>query len=258
MSALSEQIRFVAQDTLPQLKETEMMARHAYSLIGPEYYDDRHVTCRNFDQTIDAYLRNHPLELKAGCRYLEVGCGRSRLARFGRADVQTLVLDVAQAMLAHTFRQGRKTSFPLLGSAFALPFRNSAFTGSVAFLADPYLCGAYFAELHRTLEPRGRILQVVPAYEWGVPLRAHRQSPIHLAHFFRGDREAFCPSFLLPKSDLVHFIAGAGFYDIRFTDLCLPRTVQYHRISSDIVEPAKSVGVSAYDLPILTVVEALR
>jgi hypothetical protein len=101
------------------------------------------------------------------------------------------------------------------------------------------------------------MIQIVPAYEWGAPLRAHRRSPAHFSHFFRGAHEAFAPSFLLPKEELAQLIADAGFSDTRLTDLFLPSRVPAELISPDITAPARLQGLSAHELPLLTVIEAM-
>ena len=236
------------------VRETESLARHAYSLIGAEYYDAAHITCRNFDETVDTYLQRCPPVLSSGSRYLEVGCGRSRLARYSGPKVQIVVMDISEAMLAHS-EFGVGSASALLGSAFKLPFRRGTFANVFAFLADPYLHAQYATELRRTVAPGGRIVQIVPAYEWGAPLRESRQSPAHFSHFFRGTHEAFGPSFLLPKEGLFELFANAGFDEIRLTDLFLPSAVPAHCISPDIKKPADLRNCSPYELPLLTVIE---
>lgn len=240
------------------IDEVESLARHAYSLIGAEYYDVSHITCRNFEQTVDSYLATHTISLQSHSRYLEVGCGRSRLSRYSRPDAHVFLLDLSEMMLAHALQKGIRYSSALLGSAFALPFRDASFEAVFAFLADPYVDPVYFTELSRTVRTGGYILQIVPSYEWGSPLREHRQAPAHFSHFFRGTREAFGPSFLVPKSKLAKLAAEAGFIDFHLTDLYLPPTVAPDRISPDIKVPADIQGCSPYELPLLTVIEALR
>ena len=238
------------------LKETETMARYAYSLIAEEYYKAAHVTCRNFDETVDVFLKEHPPNLQCGERYLEIGCGRSRLSRYSRNGVQVLLLDISEDMLLHSKRQGKDRASLLVGSAFGLPLRDGTLTGAFAFLADPFLHPVYFQELRRTLKTGGQILQIVPSHEWGSTLRAHRHSPAHFSHFFRGAREAFGPSFLLPNSALQGLAHLAGFADIRLSTLRLPTKVSNNDISPDITLPAEVLGVSPYELSLLTVIQA--
>lgn len=255
MSTAVQDFRNPISDASIDVLETESLARHAYSLIGAEYYEAAHITCRNFDATVDAYLERSLPTFKSGARYLEVGCGRSRLMRYLRPDAQFLLMDISEVMIAHSLGAGQSAS-PILGSAFRLPFRESVFATVFAFLADPYMHHSYLAELRRTIAPGGSILQVVPAYEWGAPLRAHRRSPAHFSHFFRGSHEAFGPSFLLPKEELLELVADAGFDNVRLTDLRLPLGVPVDHISPDISTPATLQGLSPYELPLLTVIEA--
>ena len=258
MSTAIQDLQIPGSDVLIDVRDTENLARHAYSLIGAEYYDAAHITCRNFDATLDAYLERCEPRLRTGCRYLEVGCGRSRLVRYSRSGLHLILVDICETMLAHSLRFGARCASPLLGSAFRLPFREAAFDAAFAFLADPYMHAAYVTELYRVVAPGGRIVQIVPAYEWGAPLRAERRSPAHFSHFFRGAREAFGPSFLLQKSDLVELVGSAGFRDIHLADLFLPSIVPVESISPDISAPADLRGCSPYALPLLTVVEAVR
>ena len=238
--------------------EAETLAKEAYSLIGDEYYDAFHITSRNFDETISAFLADHPLDVRAGCRYLEVGCGRSRLNRIRRAGSQLVLLDLCALMLQHSIAQGiDSSSAPLLGSAFALPFRGSTFRTAFSFLGDPFFHPAYLVELRRVLMPGGSIFHIVPSYDWGATLRASRGTPVHLSHFFRGSREAFGPSFLLPKSEISRLLKSAGFGHIRVSDAFVPESVPLEGISPDITIPADLRGVEAHELPILNVIEAI-
>ncbi|HTQ96982.1 MAG TPA: methyltransferase domain-containing protein [Candidatus Acidoferrum sp.] len=250
-------LRAVVSDVEVNVRDTENLAQHAYSLIGAEYYDAAHITCRNFDVTVDSYLEQYRPALRTGSRYLEVGCGRSRLLPYSRPDVKVVLMDISKAMLAHSPLPSRCVS-ALLGSAFRLPFSEGIFSTAFAFLADPFMQAPYTAELWRTVAAGGNIVQIVPAYEWGAPLRASRQSPAHFSHFFRGTREAFGPSFLHPKADLIRLVADAGFDEIRLTDLFLPSAVPIESVSPDIRMPAELLGCSPYELPLLTVVEAAR
>ena len=235
--------------------EAEALAREAYSLIGPEYYQPIHITCRNFDETIEAFLAEHPLGLRPGCRYLEVGCGRSRVLPFRRPDLQLVLLDLCDLMLEHSLQADVRCASALLASAFRLPFRDQVFETVFAFLADPFLHPTYLAEAKRTLRSGGTALHIVPAYEWGAALRSSRRAPMHFSHFFRGAREAFGPSFLMPKADLIELLGRVGFGCVSVTDLFLPRTVT--RISPDISVPADLQHISPYELPLLTVIEAV-
>jgi len=248
---------FSVTGTPTDVLDIERLSCHAYSLIGREYYDSTHITCRNFDAVVNVYLNDHPIILEQGRRYIEVGCGRSRLSRYSDRGAQIVLVDISAQMLSHSFDDPSFSAFGVLGSAFRLPFRANAFESAFAFLADPYLHPNYITELNRIVRPGGRVVQVVPAHEWGSTLRAFRQSPAHFSHFFRGDREAFGPSFLLPKQELINLLAVGGFRNIEVTDLFLPDSVDVESVSPDITTPAAIRGVSPYDLPILSVVEAV-
>lgn len=236
--------------------DAETLAKRAYGLIGDEYYDASHITTRNFDAAISAFLSAHPPAVQTGCRYLEVGCGRSRLNRLGKS-VQLVLMDLCRPMLQHSLVSGlNSTSTPLLGSAFALPFRGGAFRSAFSFLADPFFHPTYLSELRRVLIPGGHILQIVPSYDWGATLRSSRGLPIYLSHFFRGSREAFGPSFLIRKAEIDHLLRSAGFTQVHVTDTFVPKSVPIDKISPDILIPAKLRGVEAHELPILNVIEA--
>jgi SAM-dependent methyltransferase len=237
--------------------EAEARARAAYSLIGDEYYDAFHLTSRNFEESISGFLAEHPLDIRRGSRYLEVGCGRSRLNRVRHDGSQFVLLDLCERMLQHSLADGvGPGSTPLLGSAFALPFRNETFRTVFAFLGDPFFHPDYLDEVRRVLIPGGSILQIVPSHDWGATLRASRGAPIHLSHFFRGSREAFGPSFLLPKSEISRALNSAGFNAIRIGDLFLPQSIQPEFVSPDILVPAALRSVGAHGLPILNVIQA--
>lgn len=141
------------------------------------------------------------LDLRAGDRLLEVGCGGGLLLRDALAMGATAAgVDHSQEMveLAH---QRAPAAHVVNGSATALPFTDGAFTAlamSVVFffLPDPE---AALTEARRVLEPSGR----VAIYTTSASLRGTPAAPEPLAshsHFYTAD-------------ELLLLATAAGFQD---------------------------------------------
>ena len=83
------------------------MPKSGYDEIATEYYDTRHVTSRNFDNTTRVALAENPIAVPDGL-VLEIGSGRGRAIEFLHVDASCIVqLDNSEAMFA---LEGREAS----------------------------------------------------------------------------------------------------------------------------------------------------
>jgi hypothetical protein len=240
-------------------EEIERTARRAYSELAPEYYDERHVTSRNFDFLIKKLLVQEPWMGGGGPSdvWLEVGCGESKLIRALPPNERLVLLDSSSAMLKHSLQGSWKQFSAVTGSAFAIPFRSGIFSGVFASLGDPFTHPAYFAEARRVIGLGGRLLHIVPAVEWGAPLRQFQRAPVDCSHFFRGDHDSFAPSLLRSKAELRQLAANAGFKHISIDDLFLPSSLPLSDVSPDIHLSARVQSKSVYEIPILAVLRGM-
>jgi SAM-dependent methyltransferase len=236
-------------------RKLERDARAAYTDLSNEYYDARHVTTRNFDLLVRQYLQDSFRIANVLGRWLDVGCGATKLADVVPAH-RLFLLDNCLPMLRYSLRMaGSARALAAAGSAFAIPFREQSFSGVFASLGDPFTHEAYFSEAYRILAPRGSIIHIVPAHEWGIALRHARSAPLDRSHFFRGSRDCLAPSLLHRSDELAAMLASCGFHDVTVRDLRLPISFAAADISPDIDVSAHAQGRTPYEIAILTVLE---
>lgn len=133
----------------------------------------------NRAETVDAYARSGdyglmPLEqmvlkgpLAGSRRLLDLGCGAGREALGGAGEGRSLVAcDLAHAMCVRARRKFREAGQPwpvLTADARLLPFRNGSFDAVLAgntilqYVPGRARRRAAIAEIHRILEPGGRV-----------------------------------------------------------------------------------------------------
>jgi SAM-dependent methyltransferase len=232
----------------------EDASRATYSSLAKEYYDNRHVTTRNFDLLIDIYLQDTFRGLATESPWLDVGCGDTRLRQLIGPDNLVLV-DSSIDMLKHSFRRPESRLRAAVGSAFALPFKANSFFGVFASLGDPFTHPIYFAEARRILREGGLIVHIVPAQEWGHALRRAQCVPLDSAHFFRGASDSFAPSFLYSDVELRGLLTLSGFTEVVTRHLYLPTSLSSEVVSPDIQLSANAQAKTIYEVPILTVVK---
>ncbi len=233
-----------------------MPAEAPYELLAGEYYEDRHVTSRNFDSTTIAALHALDLTLPDGL-VLEVGCGRGRSQEFlGVTADRVVQLDNSAAMLDLQPRES--CALRVLHDAEQLPFPPGEFAIVAAFLCDPFLGLNFLGEASRVLRPGGKLIGTAPTYEWGSSLRQTLNLDPMVTRFVLSDgRTVQMPSAIYKRDQLVKMLIRTGFARASLD-------VQAHYlppgtspVSSDISEPARSLGVSALDLPVIYTIVAV-
>jgi len=149
------------------------------------------------------------LHLRAGARLLDVGCGTGRcLEAIGRiADVRAFGFDFSPHAAAwwSDHRRDRRC----LGSANEIPFAAESFDAVVT--VDVVYCRevdppAAVAQIASVLRPGGRLVIIVPAYEW---LRSSHDDAVHGVHrFTRGTLRRLLEAAGLEVARLTHFSAA--------------------------------------------------
>lgn len=238
-------------------KDVETAAAHAgYDIIADEYYESRHVTSRNFDAATRAYLREQPAEFPTRGMALDLGAGKGRLGEYcGIAPKRIVQVDVSLRML--TLPERESALGCVRADALALPFKAGVFTTIAAFLFDPFNQSALFAQVARVMVSGGMFIGTIPHYEWGRALRAGTGNSADKAVFTLKNNERVArPSVLSRPELLAHHLSAAGLEIVTNEALTLPRDVE--RISPDIEAPARMMGLSVYDIPIVQLVIAKR
>ena len=136
------------------------------------YYDEHsHELARRYELAAVSELQHRVLQWLTGCKsVLEVGCGSGREASLIAArGVHIVASDASFAMLERAVeRHGElKERVLLVALPGPLPFRNSQFDAVVAIAVLMHLTrediGRALMELHRVLQPDGRLIVSVPA-----------------------------------------------------------------------------------------------
>lgn len=243
------------------IDELAREALRCYSALAREYYDAFHSTSRAFDETIDAYLKDSELDFLEQDVYLEVGCGKSRLASLSNARRSTLILtDFSLNMLRYSVVGRSRTEVAmLLCSAFQLPFSNRTIAGIFSFLGDPYATSQFFSEAYRCLKSRGGLMCVAPSQKWGHALRGSLHIDKDLTLFATREKaRLLVPSVLYSHQELETLLRKVGFVLVEQKDLALPNTFPRDQISEFIRIPCELLGQGPFELPLITVTRAVK
>lgn len=220
-----------------------------YNGIASEYYSERHITSRNFDQATIKFLHSHNVPFPRTGLVLDLGAGRGSGGHYLGLDPSTVIqADISHRMLTLENRE------PSLGriscDALNLPFADNCFLGVCSFLCDPYLRSELFFSIARVLKPGGTFLGTVPAKLWGDAIRRVRGYPRDIARFQTINGEYFeCRSLLLSPQDLSRGLTQAGFSDNTIEELSLPEDAP--RVSPDITDAARHLKMQVNELPIV-------
>lgn len=232
------------------------MPDSSYDIIADEYYDVRHVTSRNFDDTTKIALRDRPFPCEGGL-VLEVGAGRGRATEYLGVDGSRLIqLDSSEKMLSLPSREG--CLLKMVADACAVPLASKQFTFVVGFLVDPFFGLDCLGEAFRVLKDDGQILLTVPTKQWGDTLRASLKIDPRTTRFrlVDGEKSVVLPSVLHSPGQILDMLDVSGFRCCDVTSHCLPPGLQ--GVSPDISSVAGVLGVSVSELEVLHLIRARR
>jgi SAM-dependent methyltransferase len=232
------------------------MAQSGYNQIAAEYYDTRHITSRNFDNTTRAALRNYPLKAPNGLT-LEIGAGRGRANEFLNVNTSQLVqLDSSAEML--NLQPREDCLLKVHADACSIPLVSQQFSAVVGFLIDPFIGLNSLAEAHRMLMPNGVFLVTVPADVWGIQLRKQLDIDPMTTRFkiIGTEKQVVLPSLLYSKTELRDMLGVVDFRDITINDCFLPGDEE--TVSQDITSVCDALNIDVHKLPLLYVIRAVR
>jgi SAM-dependent methyltransferase len=188
-----------------------------YSAVASEYYDsEAHPTCYNFNRLSRIYIERRTPEPLRETAILEVGAGDSTIAAVLHARGYQLnqleITDDCLGMLAHSQRWTRLGARLRCTAAGSLGIPNASVSLLVAGLGDPYNTVEFWREVHRVLQPVGRVIFTLPSFEWAARFRAHEpDGSIGVAEFrLRDGRIVRLPSLVRPLDAQVELIEETG------------------------------------------------
>lgn len=230
------------------------MPRSSYDEIAEEYYDDEHITSRNFDAATVNAIAEWGIPYN-GEKVLELGAGRGRAIEYLGVDSEKLVqLDNSETMLSLLDRE--PCYLKVVADACNIPLASNQFGLVLGFLADPFFGLDCLAESYRVLQDGGRIFVTLPAHEWATKLRELIKIDVMTTRFRKLDSEEIVvlPSLVHTKSKIEEMLRFVGFKNIQVNEHSLPNGIT--PVSKDILNPAKAHRVSEYELPVITTVGA--
>jgi hypothetical protein len=114
-----------------------------------------------------------------------------------------------------------------------------------------------FTEVARVLRRGGVFLGSLPHSTWGTTLRSVKSAPPAEAKFVLRDGRPYSrPSLLSTEEELTRNLLAAGFLVRTMVALKLPRAAR--DISPDVELPARVLGLSVHDLPLVQFFVAIR
>ncbi len=226
-----------------------------YSRIAQEYYSDKHITSRNFDIATRDYFKNNSVTIPEKGLIIEFGAGKGRSNEYCNIDPDRLVqTDISEEMLS---LEPRGESFlKVISDACNTPFLDKSFSVATAFLFDPFNVHNFYKELARLLNGGGVFIGTLPHFKWGSTLRQTIKYSQTKTKFLtlKGEFLEF-DSYLSTDSQIQKNFKEMDF-DVIIKDIYLPKTVT--KISPHIEIPAKELGLSPFEIPILQYIFAKK
>jgi SAM-dependent methyltransferase len=229
-----------------------------YDIIAAEYYDDFHMTCRNFDAATKEALQHKKNNIRNDGLILDVGSGRGRCVEFlGVSPSRIIQLDSSQAMLNNTPREDCLLQVHHI--AETLPFLNETFSCVVSFLCDPFFGLEFLSEGYRVLKKGGIFIATMPSFEWGKALRKELNLDISVTRFKMKDgKEVRVPSILVSNERMLSMLVHSGFPEsqISISKHKLPK--DHPSISLDVVTSASRLRCEPTSLDLVYLICASK
>lgn len=232
------------------------MAESGYDLIASEYYDNGHITSRNFDEITKKALISVRLNVGNGL-VLECGAGRGRAAEYLNLPSKQIVqLDASAEML--NLKEREDCLLQVHADACSIPLSSEQFCGVVGFLVDPFLGLDFLKEAHRVLQSDGELLLTTPTNEWGEKLRKSLGIDTMTTRFkvLGSENTVVLPSNLHSKDRLVEMLNHIGFKEVKVVGHSL--TGDMNPISPDITNVIDNLEDKHTELPIIYVIRARK
>lgn len=219
---------------------------NGYDVVSSEYYETRHKTCRNFDETTKHHISSF---VELNDPIIEVGAGRGRCFEYTKR-IAAIHFDSSIGMLNI---KNREPGIRILGDAECMPFVEGEFGSVVSFLCDPFLTVKFLSEVHRILINNGSFIFTTPAYEWGVALRGGEK---HATTFVCDDGQRIeVPSNLYKLKTIEEMCSTADLRVVYAKSYTLPLRQEP---SEAVKIAAKNSGYKDHDLPLIYIIYGKR
>ena len=188
------------------------LSKLEWDRIAKDYYSSSHITTRNFDVIIDAFLPRFLSRVNLEGYVLEVGGGSGRLHKLVAVALDKHVVgDISVPMMKALPKTNHVATYVQM-SAFYCPFRDCEFDAVISILGDPFSREEAFAESYRILKQGGVFLLANPSAVWGRALRpAIGIDPDETIMPNRTHGEVRVPSFLHDQDELMSVLHKVGF-----------------------------------------------
>lgn len=225
----------------------------SYEALAREYYSEFHVTSRNFDAAMDAFIdrERHLFRIPPSGLVLDLGAGRGRASeRFKLDPGRVIEADISPAMLG-------LASHPVLGRVVCdgrrLPFASGSFSSVFAFLYDSFNEVPLYAELSRVSVKGAVFVGTLPHPLWGRTLRRIQGIPEHIARFqLKSGGHIDARSYLSSADQIRARMKAVGFRSVMIMESNLPEG--FSEISKDVLIPANALGLEAEELSLIQII----
>ncbi|KAB2879061.1 class I SAM-dependent methyltransferase [bacterium] len=222
-----------------------------YDRIANEYYDEIHITSRNFDDSQKLGFKGFENIIPKEGSVLEVGAGKGRTIEYLSIESKRIIqLDSSKLMLELTPRE--ESLLRIHADAIDMPFMDNTFNLVTSFLCDPFLGLEFLSEAYRVLRKEGMLLFTTPSYSWGKALRDKIGIEINETRFINKENNIVkVPSILIKTEQIIEMIEHVGFLgnSIKQKILTLPKNIE--KISKDIVASSESQKKPPYDIELI-------
>lgn len=235
---------------------SNIVSTSSYEVIANEYYDDRHITSRNFDAATLAFCNSFEFGIPNKGPILELGAGKGSTGEYCRVSPHRIIqIDVSRTMLLINPREACLSRINC--NAMNLPISPSSVSAVTAFLYDAYNKQELYFEVSRVLRNEGLFIGTLPHAKWGTALRRALKYHRDRARFITEEQQLIeLDSFLTDDQEIAQVVVRAGLTLKRTYDLFLPTGVE--RVSRDITLPASYLGLTAYTIPVIKLVIAQK
>lgn len=236
------------------------MKESSYEIIADEYYDDIHLTSRNFDTSTFHYCSGEKYSLPSEGLVLELGAGKGNANKYFQIQPNRIIqTDISRSMLSIQPREN--CLLALTCNALDLPFIEESFSIVIALLYDPYNKPILYDEIYRVLKRNGIFIGTMPHYIWGSTLRFLLGTKQDIAKFrkYRSsvvDHIVELNSYLMDDERLSQVILQSGLEIMKLQDLFLPENIQ--AVSPDIIAPARSLNLTPFTIPVVKFIMARK
>lgn len=232
------------------MEEIEM----PYDKIAEEYYDEIHITSRNFDEISKHKLRDYKIKIPKEGLVLEIGAGKGRSNEFLDIENNRIIqIDNSIKMLSINPRE--ESLIRIHADASKLPFLDSTFSVITSFLCDPFFGLEFLSEVYRVLKVNGIFIFTLPSFTWGKSLREEIGISINETRFKNKKNDfVIVPSILVRNEQILEMLKYVGFNisNIEINNLKLP--IEIKSISEDIIKSAKRQNINPFEIGIISLI----